>query len=304
MTMTSSWLKLTSQTAVITGAASGIGRGPYFISFLWHLFARTGDSKLMPFFTLAAYSPAATAIAFAEQGCNILLADTDSQQTKLEEVVSACYDAAAAVGSNNNNNLSIRPHVCNVTNRQHIQTTILAADAMGSNNSAASILVNCAGITRDGRLANITDEDWDKVLDVNLKGTFSMCQEFCVPTRLSKLLGGKGSSRGTGGSIINIGSVISNYGNVGQVNYAASKGGVVGLTRAIAKEMALFSWKATSAMEDIAGHNRDANEELGSSAAPPTIRVNCIQPGMIVIVVCCFYSNASPGLTFCLALCL
>lgn len=236
--------------------------------------------------TAVNYYPA-TAIAFAEQGCNILLADTDSQQTKLEEVVSACYDAATAVGSNNKNIISIRPHVCNVTNRQHIQTTILAADAMASNSSAASILVNCAGITRDGRFANVTNEDWDEVLDVNLKGTFLMCQEFCLPTRLSKLLRGKGSCGGTGGSIINIGSVVSNYGNVGQVNYAASKGGVVGLTRAIAKEMALFSWKATSAV-DIAGDNGDADEEVGNGTAPPTIRVNCIQPGMIVIFVCIF----------------
>ena len=108
------------------------------------------------------------------------------------------------------------------------------------NNSIASILFYCAGITRDGRLASITNNDWDDVLDVNLKGTFLMCQEFCEPTRLGKLLERKGSSRGSGGSIINIGSVVSNYGNIGQVNYAASKGGVVGLTRSIAKEIQCF----------------------------------------------------------------
>ena len=242
----------------------------------------------VPPIMLMCYDPA-TAIAFAEQGCNLLLADIECQQPKLEEVVSACYNAATFAGINNkSNNLSILPHVCNVTDRLHVQKTILEADeiarsttSMTSSNSVASILVNCAGITRDGRLANVTNEDWDDVLDVNLKGTFLMCQEFCEPTRLRTLLGGEDSTGGNGGSIINIGSVVSNYGNVGQVNYAASKGGVVGLTRSIAKEMALFSWKATSAL-DITGNDSDTDEVIGSAAVPPAIRVNCIQPGTIL----------------------
>lgn len=243
----------------------------------------------VPPIMLMCYDPA-TAIAFAEQGCNLLLADIECQQAKLEEVVSACYNAATSAGINNKSNTytSILPHVCNVTNRLHVQKTILAADeiarsatAMTSSNSVASILVNCAGITRDGRLANVTNEDWDVVLDVNLKGTFLMCQEFCEPTRLRKLFGGEDNTGENGGSIINIGSVVSNYGNVGQVNYAASKGGVVGLTRSIAKEMALLSWKATSAL-DIVGNDNDTDGVIGSAAVPPTIRVNCIQPGTIV----------------------
>jgi 3-oxoacyl-[acyl-carrier protein] reductase len=239
---------------------------------------------------IISHHPLASAIAFAEQGCNLLLADIDSQQTKLEEVVSACYDAAIAgtnSSSNNDNNISIFPHVCNVTNRLHVQGTICAADEVARtattfSNPVATILVNCAGITRDGRLANLTDNDWDEVLDVNLKGTFLMCQEFCEPTRLGKLLGRQGSSSGSGGSIINIGSVVSNYGNAGQVNYAASKGGVVGLTRSIAKDMALLSWKANSSKQLI-GNNDKNDEALGRVAVSPTVRVNCIQPGMIVI---------------------
>ena len=233
---------------------------------------------------IISHHPLALAIAFAEQGCNLLLTDIDSQQTKLEEVVSACYDAATAAGTSSN--ISIFPHVCNVTNRLHAQRTICAADDVARTtttfgNSIASILVNCAGITRDGRLASITNNDWDDVLDVNLKGTFLMCQEFCEPTRLGKLLERKGSSSGSGGSIINIGSVVSNYGNIGQVNYAASKGGVVGLTRSIAKEMALFSWKTNSSKE-VVGKNDENDEARGRVAVSPTVRVNCIQPGMIV----------------------
>lgn len=99
-----------------------------------------------------------------------------------------------------------------------------------------------------------------------------MCQEFCDARRIDKLLMRGG---GTGGSIINIGSIVSNYGNVGQVNYAASKGGVVGLTRALAKEMALFSWKSATSV-DIRGGNNSVGVE---AIIPPTVRVNCIQPG-------------------------
>ena len=71
------------------------------------------------------------------------------------------------------------------------------------------------------------DEDWDQVIDVNLKGTFLTCQEFLAPERGL-----------VEGSIINIGSVVSQKGNLGQVNYSASKGGVLGLTRSLAKEVA------------------------------------------------------------------
>ncbi|EJK44504.1 hypothetical protein THAOC_36946 [Thalassiosira oceanica] len=96
---------------------------------------------------------------------------------------------------------------------------------------------------------------WDDVIDVNLKGTFLACKKFCDPSRTSRLL------QAGGGAIINIGSVVSSYGNVGQVNYSASKGGVEGLTRSLAKEMALLS----------------------RSNEPPTssIRVSCILPGFI-----------------------
>jgi 3-oxoacyl-[acyl-carrier protein] reductase len=98
-----------------------------------------------------------------------------------------------------------------------------------------SILINCAGITRDGWISNLSaNDDWDSVLDSNLKGTFLMCREFI---RLQNARLKQGEAR-QACSIINIGSVVSEYGNLGQTNYAASKGGVLGLTRALAKETA------------------------------------------------------------------
>lgn len=98
--------------------------------------------------------------------------------------------------------------------------TRASVSSLTSANVVASILVNCAGITRDAKLANLSNEHWDSVLNVNLKGTFLTCQQFCEPNRLQSLLRPAG---GTGGSIINIGSAVSNYGNVGQINLEQAK---------------------------------------------------------------------------------
>lgn len=89
------------------------------------------------------------------------------------------------------------------------------------------ILVNNAGITRDGLLMRMKDEDWDAVLDTNLKGAF-LC------TRAA----GKIMSKQRSGRIINISSVVGEMGNAGQANYCASKAGLLGLTKSIARELA------------------------------------------------------------------
>jgi len=89
------------------------------------------------------------------------------------------------------------------------------------------ILVNNAGITRDAMTKKMTDDMWDLVIDVNLKGVFNM----------TRLIGPHMELMG-GGSIINISSVVGEYGNIGQANYAATKAGVIGLTKTWAKEFA------------------------------------------------------------------
>ena len=89
------------------------------------------------------------------------------------------------------------------------------------------ILVNNAGITRDAMTRKMTDEMWDLVIDVNLKGVFN----------LTRLVGPQMEEIG-GGSIISISSVVGEYGNIGQANYAATKAGVIGLTKTWAKEFA------------------------------------------------------------------
>lgn len=89
------------------------------------------------------------------------------------------------------------------------------------------ILVNNAGITRDGLLLRMKDADWDAVLDVNLKGAFHCTRE------AAKLM-----SKARSGRIINISSVVGEMGNAGQVNYSASKAGMIGLTKSAARELA------------------------------------------------------------------
>ncbi len=89
------------------------------------------------------------------------------------------------------------------------------------------ILVNNAGITRDGLAIRMSEEDFDKVISVNLKGTFNCSQQ------AAKIM-----MKNKGGNIINISSVIGIHGNAGQTNYAASKAGIIGLTKSLAKELA------------------------------------------------------------------
>lgn len=88
------------------------------------------------------------------------------------------------------------------------------------------VLVNNSGITRDGLLIRMSEADFDQVIDVNLKGTWNMCK--AVARHMMK---------NRSGSIINISSVVGIMGNAGQSNYVASKAGIIGLTKSLAKEM-------------------------------------------------------------------
>ena len=89
------------------------------------------------------------------------------------------------------------------------------------------ILVNNAGITKDGLLLRMKEADWDAVLDVNLKGTFNCTRE------AAKIM-----SKARYGRIVNVSSVVGEMGNPGQANYCASKAGMIGLTKSVAKELA------------------------------------------------------------------
>jgi 3-oxoacyl-[acyl-carrier protein] reductase len=92
---------------------------------------------------------------------------------------------------------------------------------------ALDVLVNNAGVTRDNVLMRIKDEDWDAVLDTNLRGAFNLMRA-----------ASRGMMKRRSGRIINISSVVGVTGNAGQANYAASKAGLIGMTKSVAKELA------------------------------------------------------------------
>lgn len=117
---------------------------------------------------------------------------------------------------------NIKGYALNVTDRNAIAEFFNWAVA---EYGKIDILVNNAGITRDGLINKMTEEMWDLVIDVNLKGVFNMAQ----------VIGPHMMEKGQG-SIINIASVVGEYGNVGQTNYAATKAGVIGMAKTWAKE--------------------------------------------------------------------
>ncbi len=119
-----------------------------------------------------------------------------------------------------------RAHVlpCNLSVPDEVEGLVKrAVEAMG----AVDILVNNAGITRDGLMMRMSDEDWAAVIDVNLTATFRLCRAAV-----------RGMMKARWGRIVNISSVVGTTGNAGQVNYAASKAGMVGLSKSLAAEVA------------------------------------------------------------------
>jgi 3-oxoacyl-[acyl-carrier protein] reductase len=113
---------------------------------------------------------------------------------------------------------------CDVAQVSQVEAALAAADkALGP----VDILVNNAGLTRDNILLRLTDDDWNTVLDANLKGAFNTIRAAI-----------KGMMKRRSGRIINITSIVGLTGNKGQANYAASKAGLIGLTKSVAKEYA------------------------------------------------------------------
>ena len=102
-----------------------------------------------------------------------------------------------------------------------------AAEKILTDAGKVDILINNAGVTRDGLLMRMSEEDWDTVLDTNLKGAFSFTKAFT-----------RALLKQRAGRIINIASVIGLMGNAGQCNYAASKAGLIGFTKSVARELA------------------------------------------------------------------
>jgi 3-oxoacyl-[acyl-carrier protein] reductase len=151
------------------------------------------------------------------------------------EIARVLHDAGAVVGLSGTRieplqalagELGARAHVlpCNLGDPASVEALVKqAVEAMGS----VDILVNNAGITKDGLAMRMSDEDWQSVIDVNLTATFRLCRAAI-----------RGMMKARWGRIVNISSVVGTTGNAGQVNYAASKAGMVGLSKSLAAEVA------------------------------------------------------------------
>lgn len=155
----------------------------------------------------------AIALRLAEDGANVAVIYAGSAD-KGEAVV----NEITALGVN------AKAYRCNVADSAAVNETV---KAVTNDLDKIDILVNNAGITRDGLMLRMKDEDFDAVLDTNLKGAFNMIRA-CY----------SGFIRKKSGRIINISSVSGIMGNAGQANYSASKAGVIGLTKSVARELA------------------------------------------------------------------
>lgn len=155
----------------------------------------------------------AVCLELAKSGANVVLCYAGNE-TAANETVSACEALGAKA-------LAVK---CNVADSAQVKALMdEAVKAFGR----IDILVNNAGITRDGLLMMMKEEDFDAVISANLRGTF-LCMK-----AVSRLM-----MKQRYGRIVNLSSVVGLRGNAGQVNYAASKAGVIGMTKSLAKELA------------------------------------------------------------------
>lgn len=171
---------LTGKTAIITGAARGIGK--------------------------------ALALKFAEEGANIaftdLVIDESGEETRTEIEAKGVKCLAYA------------------SNAANFEETAEVVKKIHEDFGTIDVLVNNAGITKDGLMLRMTEAQWDAVINVNLKSAFNFVHA-CLPIMM----------RQRGGSIINMSSVVGVHGNAGQANYAASKAGMIALAKSVAQEM-------------------------------------------------------------------
>ena len=149
----------------------------------------------------------ATAQRFAQEGAKVMIADVNPEALKAATDLIPYSEA----------------YVMNVTDRASIEA---AVDQIMQHHGRIDILINNAGITQDARLVKMTEAQFDRVIDVNLKGVFN-CTQLVVPHMLEA----------SKGAVVNASSVVGIYGNFGQTNYSATKFGVIGFTKTWAREL-------------------------------------------------------------------
>jgi 3-oxoacyl-[acyl-carrier protein] reductase len=169
----------------------------------------------------------AIALKLAEEGAKLILFGTNAERGKsVAEEIKQRFGSEA---------------LFEIVNVAHTQETEAAIQKAIETVGPIDILINNAGVTADQLLMKMAEEEWDRVIDINLKSCYNTCHALVRPMMKARK-----------GKIINISSVVGLMGNAGQANYAASKAGMIGFTKALAKEL-----------------------------ASRNIQVNCIAPGFI-----------------------
>lgn len=154
----------------------------------------------------------AIAMTLAKEGASIAVLDVNLEKAQ------ATAAAIKALG------VDSEAFKCDVSNTKEVEETV---DKVVDKFKRIDILVNNAGITRDNLLIRMSEQEWDLVIAINLKGTFNFTKAV-----------GRIMMKQRNGSIINVSSVIGLMGNAAQTNYAASKAGVIGITKSVGKELA------------------------------------------------------------------
>jgi len=151
-------------------------------------------------------------LKLAENGANIAVVDIDLEK------------ARAAAGELAKKGVEAEAYKCDVSNMEEAREIM---EKIAERFKTVDILVNNAGITRDNLIMRMTEAEWDSVIAINLKGVFNFTKA------VSKFM-----MKQKKGNIVNISSVVGLFGNAGQINYSATKAGVIGMTKSTAKELA------------------------------------------------------------------
>ncbi len=164
----------------------------------------------------------AIAFKFAEEKADIVIFHYDPDNSASEQTLKMLKE----IGVN------VRSFKVDVSNKEEVDS---AFNEVFSEFKRIDVLINNAGITKDTLLVRMNEKDWDMVLDINLKGVYN-----CTHAVLRNMIKQKR------GWIVNISSVVGQIGNVGQANYAASKAGIMGFTKSVAKEVAMRGIKVNA----------------------------------------------------------